>query len=69
MAALLLAEGFVAVDRLKPWWRLWTYPCPLYTLMGEQQSSRPVGRCDMQLDCYEKTGRSDGPLPSCGPTH
>ena len=40
MAALLLAEEFFSVDQLKPWWRLWAIPTPMFTLDSESHAAR-----------------------------
>lgn len=34
LAAVLLAEGFLPHERLKPWWRLWAFPTPSPALTG-----------------------------------
>ena len=36
MAGLVLAEGFLPAARLKPWWRLWTFPAPLVSMGGDK---------------------------------
>ena len=36
MAGLMLAEGFLPAARLKPWWRLWTFPAPLVSMGGDK---------------------------------
>ena len=42
MAALLLAEEFFSVEQLKPWWRLWALPTPMFTLEGGPPSCLPI---------------------------
>ena len=34
MAALLVLEGMLRTERLRPWWRLWAFPAPMPSAAG-----------------------------------
>lgn len=40
MAAVVVLEGFVKREYLRPWWRLWAYPTP---------SPEDTGGCPLRL--------------------
>ena len=56
MAAVVLAEGFIRPERLKPWWRLWAYPAPQLSSAGKLQGLLPGIAMSKQV----LTGRVQG---------
>ena len=50
MAALLVLEGMLRTERLRPWWRLWAFPAPMPSAAGAPSMlARVIEGCKKSL--------------------
>jgi hypothetical protein len=54
MAALLVMEGAMRSERLKPYWRLWAFPAPNPELAGQAQHKASSAKMVAMVSTYPK---------------